>query len=343
MFLKNTLISYPAMLITSTKKSFEALGQMIGKTGKTIARLLQPASEYYDLIRLLANKELANKKELVLIFDDTLIRKIHSQFMEGSGRFFDTQLFRKIMAYKLLVAMLTDGKMALPLCATFLFPKELLPNPSETKLEWIQKVILMAQKMFPKTLLIVSADGAFASKEFLGWCVKNQIAAEVRMRSNCVVIFKGKKIAIRDIKMLRPQGRQMARTIAILWHKIPLFITAQRRIDKHGDETIVFQASTFFAKPSRHVQIYRMRWCIEKFFRTAKQHLGLQGCFSRKLEIQESHIASVLLAYSLVELDRKQRRLPTPEAAIRAAELKNYTFLNRYINRLDQLIDIARA
>lgn len=343
MLLRNMLITYPAMLITSTKKSFESLGKIIQKTGKTVARTLYLPHEYYDQIMSLTTKEFATKKELVLIFDDTLIRKIHSKLMEGTGRFFDTQLLRRITAYKLLVAMLTDGSVALPLCATFLYPRELLPEPAETKIQWIQKTIIVVQKIFSKTKLIVTADGAFASKDFLRWCVEHKINAEVRMRSNCIVHFNGKRMAIREISTLQPRGRQMARTIAVFWHNIPVFITAQRRIDKHGKESVVFQASTFKAKPCRHVVIYKMRWSIEKFFRTSKQHLGLQECSARTLKTQESHVASVLLAYVLVQFDRKKRSLKTPEAAIRAAELKNATSFDRYLRRLDRLIHAIYA
>jgi hypothetical protein len=234
--------------------------------------------------------------------------------------------------------MLTDGKQALPLISKLLFSKELVPNQKITKFEWIKKVIVSVQKQFVNTRIIVAADGAFASKEFLQWCSENNIAAEVRMRSNCVVIYKGEKIRIRDINTLKPKGRQKARTIQVLWHNISLFITAQKRIDKHGKTTIVFQASTFKTKPIRHVQIYRFRWNIEKMFRTTKQHLGLQDCFSRKMETQESHIAAVFLAYALLQCDRKKTKLNTPEASLRAAERKKGILLKRYIQRLERII-----
>ena len=338
MFLKNTMIAYPVLLITSIKKSFEALGKAIGKTGKTICRWLKPAHEYYETLLKLSIKKFATKKELFLIFDETLIRKIYSRLMEGSGSFYDTQLFRRIMAYKLIVAMLTDGSTSLPLATALLFSKELIPNSKETKYEWIYKIILRTKNFFPVTRIIVVADGAFASKEFLLWCTNNNIPVEVRMRSNCSVVYKNEKMRIRDIKELQPKGRHMARTINVMWHDISLFITAQRRIDKKGRESIVFQASTFKAKPIRHVQIYLIRWNIEKMFRTTKQHLGLQECSARKMETQESHIASVFLAYALLQCDQKKQNLPTPEAALRAAERRKGIFLNRYINRLDQLI-----
>ncbi len=343
MFLKNTMIAYPVLLITFIKKSFESLGAKIGKTGKTISRWLKPAHEYYEALLTISIKEFTSKRELILIFDETLIRKIYSQLMEGSGLFYDTQLFRRITAYKLLVAMLTDGVKSFPLTAIFLFSKELVPNQKETKFEWIKKIILTVQKRFFQTRIIVAADGAFASKSFLHWCVENNVAVELRMRSNCVVHYKNEKIRIRDIKSLKPKGRQMARTIQVLWHDIPLFITAQRRVDKKGKESIVFQASTFKAKPIRHVQIYRSRWAIEKMFRTTKQHLGLQECLARKMETQESHVASVFLAYALLHCEQKQRKLSTPEEALRAAERKKGISLIRYIERLDRFIHSIHA
>jgi SRSO17 transposase len=93
----------------------------------------------------------------------------------------------------------------------------------------------------------------------------------------------------------------------------------------------------------RHVEIYQLRWNIEKMFRTTKQHLGLQECSARKMETQESHIAFVLLAYALLQCDRKNQNLPTPEAALRAAERRKGIFLSQYIDRLDRFIHDACA
>ena len=343
MFIKNTLLAYPALLITSTKKSFAALGRKIKATGKTISKTLRDHCESYGVLENLAVKKFANKKELVLVFDETLIKKIYSRLMEGTGYFYDTGLFRRIMAYKLLAALLTDGSLTLPLSATFLFTKELVPNSKEDKSVWIKKIIMHVKGLFPKTRIIIAADGAFASKEFLRWCVDNGLPIEVRMRSNCRVDSKGVSLLIRDIKSLKPKGRQMARTIAVLWHGIPLFITAQRRIDKNGKETVVFQAATFKAKPMRHVTIYRCRWTVELMFRTIKQNLGLQQCLSRKIEMQRNHVASVLLAYALVQCDSQNRKLPNPEAALKNAELKKGPSLKRYISRLDNIINNANA
>ena len=158
------------------------------------------------------------------------------------------------------------------------------------------------------------------------------------MHSNRVVMFKGKKISLKKLskkKGVYPVGRQMARAISVIWHDMNLEITIVRRIDKHGDETIVFQVATYKALPRDHVKTYKARWAIEKMFRTSKQHLGLQECFSKNLQKQYDHVASVLLTYALVQLDMKKRRYKTPEEAIRRCKMKNTNSLTyRFIAQL---------
>jgi hypothetical protein len=157
------------------------------------------------------------------------------------------------------------------------------------------------------------------------------------MHSNRVVQYQGQNMAIRDIRDLQPKGRQMARTIAVIWHDIPLYITAQRRFDKHGTQTVVFQASTYKAKPSHHVKNYQKRWKTEMLFRTTKQHLGLQECFSTKVTTQLNHANAVLLAYALLQCEQKRRKFDTPEAALRALKLKNEDFLKHIFLAKNQI------
>jgi len=177
----------------------------------------------------------------------------------------------------------------------------------------------------------------------LKWALENNIATEVRMHSNRVVEYKGKRNKLRDIKDIRPKGRQMARTVLVIWQGLSLYITAVRRIDKHGNETIVYQAATYKATPSQHAKNYKWRWGIEKLNRTTKQYLGLQECFSRKIGTQFDHICAVLLAYSIAQLEMKRKGYKNPEAAIRALEKKNHHFLNHKFGRLDQSTDTIYA
>lgn len=333
MLTRNTILDYSTAIILSTaKKSFEALGRAVKKSGDTISRWLCPATESFDCMEEIASHMFEKIDELRLVIDDTTISKIHSKNMEGSMRYYCSKTGRLITAYKLIVVALTDGKYVVPLSCALLFPKEIEALASiESKDGIVQRFVLATRKRFPNKKFVVVVDGAFATKVLLRWFVQNKIDVEVRIQCNRKVLFNGNYSNLRDIKELQPKGRRRARTIKATWHEIPLYFTSYRRIDRHGNESIVFHASTYRAKPIQHVRNYQQRWGIEKLFRTTKQHLGLQECFSRKIETQFNHMAAVMLTYAISQFERKKRKLDTPEEAIRALKLRNYASLKNHL------------
>lgn len=136
---------------------------------------------------------------------------------------------------------------------------------------------------------------------------------------------------------MRPKGRKMARTITVTWYDMELEITIVRRIDKKGNESIVFQCATYKASPNQHIEAYNARWYIEKCIRTTKQNLGLQECFSRSLKIQHGHVAAVLLAYSLTQLQMKKNKLKNPEEAIRQFKKENVGVVISQFSPMDHI------
>lgn len=345
MIISNNIATYSflTILINTGKRSFENMGKFIKKSGDTISRILRPARESLELSKKIAQQIFADKKELLVVIDETTIKKIYSQMMEGTRWLFDTKIGRRINAYKLIIGAISDGKFTVPIEAAFTFGKEFYPNPSKAQLVTVQFFIKTAQSLFPEAKIIAVLDGAFATIDYLKWALENNIATEVRMHSNRVVEYNGKKTKIRDIKELQPKGRQMARTIQAVWQGLSLHITAVRRIDKRNNETIVFQAATYPAIPSKHATNYKWRWGIEKLNRTTKQSLGLQECFSRKIGTQFDHISAVLLAYSIAQQEMKLNHYKNSEQAIRALKKKKPFFLNRHIISLDQINKAAQA
>lgn len=345
MIITNTITIYSFLTILTTlgKRSFENMGRLIKRSGDTVGRLLRPGLESLEATKKIAQEIFADKKEVLVIIDETTIKKIYSKLMEGTSWFFDTKIGRSITAYKLIVGAISDGKFTVPINAAFNLGKEFYPNPSEAQEATVRFFIASAQSLFPTKRIIAVLDGIFATVKYLKWAIDNNIATEVRMHSNRLVEYKGKKVKVREIKGLRPKGRQMARTIEIVWQGLSLQLTAVRRIDKHGDETVVYQAATYKTSPHKHAKTYKRRWGIEKLFRTTKQSLGLQECFSRKIGIQFNHICAVLLAYSIMQLEMKQNHYKNPETAIRAFKRKKPASINRCIASLDQNNGIAYA
>jgi len=344
------ILKYPTLnLLSIGKKSFENLGKVVRKTGKTISRWLQPSKMSLEYAQYMCQTMFEHKKKLLCVIDDTLIKKIYSQEMQGAGMFYDSKIGRKIMAYRLVACLISDGKFAIPIECAYLFPNEILeliPEKFQSKEDIAKSFIDLAIRLFGKERIIVVADGLYATVNLLRWCKDNQIAAEMRMHSNRVVLFKGEKVPIRELgnrKRIRPKGLKMARTITALWHNMELEITIVRRFDKKGRESIVFQVATYKALPHEHVLNYKRRWPIEKVIRTSKQHLGLQDCYSTSLETQHNHVASVLLAYALAQLEMKKNRLKTPEEAIRRFKRKNARAVFKHIERMDQPYEHAYA
>jgi Transposase DDE domain len=325
------------VLKSTGKKCFSTLGRMVDRSGDTISRILQPAEAIKQTLQQLAVAFFKNNKQLVLIIDDTLIKKIYSQYIEGSGRFYDTKISRKIMSLKMLCMAVTDGRYTLPIDCDFAWDPEIVADAKTLKKITVQAMILKGLALFCTKKMIVAFDGAFATVDMLVWAQEHQIRIQARIHNNRKVLYKGQAIAIRDIKDLIPKGRHMARTVSVTWHDISLYVTAQRRIDKHGDESIVYQVANYQAKPSEHVATYKKRWPIEKVFRTAKQLLGLQDCASTKLETQLSHVTSVLLAYSYAQIYRKKYGLDTVEDAIRSIRAEKIDPSKIPISRPDEI------
>ena len=234
----------------------------------------------------------------------------------------------------MIVGALTDGKVIAPIDFGFIFTKELLSENDlvKTKLDFIKQFLAVAKKLFPDAKIKIAADGLFASVDTLKWCLDANTPAVMRMHNNRVVTFKNKSC-----------GRQMARAIKIIWHDLELYLAAERRIDKHGMESVVYLVATYQVRPIQYVHDYKKRWPIEKLFRTSKQHLGIAECFSTQLETQEKHIAAVLLAYAMVQLEMKKQKLDTPEAAIRALKHYDPQSLTQRFMRLDQIFGDVHA
>lgn len=325
----NTVVTYPLLVILSIgKKSFDGMGRFIKKSGDTISRILRPAEESFDLAKKISTEIFVGKKKLFVIIDDTLIKKFFAQFMQGSGKFYDTKLGRRITAFKLVVGIISDGIHSIPIDCDYLFTNELVKQMSEappTKEEIAQKIVLLAQKLFPDVRLIVLADGLYSTKSFLQWCIQRKIEVEMRMHSNRVVVYKGERISIKELaqkKGICLVGRQQARTVSVKWHDLDLELTIELRIDKQDQESIVFLIATYKALPREHVAHYKSRWNVEKVIRTAKSY-GLQDCYSTTLSVQKNHVAAVLLSYAIAQYEMKKYKLKTPEDALRRVKMKN--------------------
>jgi len=340
----STVSEYPNLIILSNgKKSFKNMSNTVAKSEKYVANILHDSTETIKEMRKMAVKFFKNSNEVILAIDESLLRKPFSKAIHGAIKNFDQKIGREIMSFKLLASVITNGKYAMPFSAEYTYPKALASDGIELKNDQFKNIILEARKYFAHLRLIICADGAFATQFLLRWLLEQNFAAEMRMHRNRKVLYKGQESKLSDIKELHPKGRHKSKTIRVEWHEMSLYITSNRRIDKHGNETIVYQVSTYKAKPSKHVSVYKKRWPIEKMFRTTKQHLGLQECFSKKKVTQLNHVAAVLFSYAMLQIEQRKNHFKTPEEALRSLKPKKWPIQKRRISRLDQIFEIGMA
>ena len=93
------------------------------------------------------------------------------------------------------------------------------------------------------------------------------------------------------------------------------FFTAVRRKSKNNS-IILYQVSNYPTTSANHKLLYSYRLNIEKFFRTAKQHLGLKDCQSTKHKLQKNHITNVFFAYAILQAVAINQNLINPETAL---------------------------
>jgi hypothetical protein len=323
----NQNLTYPIALLlsNSVKKNFESLGREVSISGDSITRILMSNAITTD--DLLAFCTLIfGKKAVYLIVDDTLIKKIYSRLIEGACDNYDSSQHQHYRSLCSVVAMITDGETAIPVDQKLWFSEEYNPDNHQKKWEIAKELLVKIRPLIRLKTFI--ADGLYAVVEFMIWLIKSSINFEMRMHSNRVIEFKGIKAQVRKHPRLKVTTRNSLRTIKIIWQGMTLYVTAFLRVMKTGKVTIIYQVANYKTTATKHVQCYKYRWNIEKFFRTAKQYLGLNDCMARKQQAQEYHIMNVFLAYAFAQYERLRLKLKNVESAIKSFKQSNFNTLH---------------
>lgn len=333
-------ITYPTALLLSIqkRKTFEALSRDIDSSGDSISRLVEHcAATSQDLIKIV--KTMLKGKRLFLIIDDTLILKIYSKVIQGTSDNYDSSDGKTYRSLCSIVALITDGETAIPIDQSLWISKEFNENAYAKKWEIAQKLIEKITKQLSIYMLL--ADGLYAILEFLKWLISQGIKFEMRFHANRVIVDKNFKGQIKQNPKFKMSGRRPKRTIRSTWYGIEFHFTAVRRVARNGHVTVIYQISNYKTSARQHAQFYGYRWNIEKFFRTAKQKLGLNDCQSRKQKLQENHLLNVFFAYALLQYERKKRKLKNVETAIKRLKRLSFEGVKSRFMRSVQIFGVA--
>lgn len=336
-------IIYPLSLLLSTdRKTAESLSKTSNISGDTILRILAKDAISPETLAMIAVAFFGTNR-LHVIIDDTLIQKMHSTFIEGSGDNYDSSKHQYYRSLCTVVAMVSNGWFALPVTHDFWINKNVLNDAYKTKVQIAKELVEHLARFIRIDTVIL--DGLYATKEMITWLNEKDIKFEMRFHSNRMIHRNQSDIPlkVRDHEALKLNDKKKAKAVHFFWKGISVYITAVKRTNKKGVSSIVYQISNAKLSARQHIQLYEYRWNIEVFFRTAKQSLGLMECQSRKLLLQKNHILNVFFAYIILQFERKIQKLKNPESALRNIRCKNYDQLIAYLPSLDQIFHALRV
>lgn len=316
---KNNFLKYAAaLLIPSAKKTYTTIAKIFDISHDTIRNTFDLPDGIIQgiqsqLITLIDT--LSKEKKGWLIVDDTLISKMFSKIIEGTDFHFDPAEKTYKKGLSTVVLAWANGETTIPLDFQFWLSKDVMKNLYQTK---IQLAITLIEKYYE--LLDVKGvilDGLYATKEMMGFLIKNNIKFEMRMASNRVIEINSKCVPLKKSKELKLKRNERSKTIKAFWHGMELYFTAEKRKGKNGEWTVVFLVSNISDTAKNHIAIYFIRWEIEKFFRTAKQNLGIQDCAARSYSRQKAHVYSVFYSYAFLQNQKYLLKLPNVETIIK--------------------------
>lgn len=319
-------IAYPlSLLLSIPRKTCEALAEQIGVSGDTVLRMLNMS--YRSAKELISITKNLTRKKLYLIIDDTVIAKIYSKYIEGTCDNYSTTTGKSERSLCSIVAMLTDGDIAIPIDQSLWVSKEFIDGKKRTK-SMIAKELI--EKIIAQTPIYgVLIDGLYTTEYLMSWLIQKNIRFDGRFHSNRSVKNKGKTAQVKELQSLKVSGKNPIRSTIVKWKKMKLHVTSLFRRNAIGREIITYYASNYKAPKKEHVYAYDIRWNIEKFFRTAKQKLGLNDCMVRNRDGQEKHIANVFFTYTLLQIEKHRHKLRNVETLINSIKSHNFAMLQQ--------------
>jgi hypothetical protein len=303
-----------------SNKNCVQIGSSVGVCHDQINKVLNSSDELLPEVKGTINiliKDLAKDEKGWLIFDDTLMKKPFAKAIEGVNYHYDTQSRSLKKSLSIVACVWDNSKVTIPIDAELYDKQKTSGSKKHTKLDLVK---LIVERIYDKTtckgLLL---DALYASRDMIKFFTRKKIKFVMRIPSNRLIQVPGseKAVKLRDVPGLKLRKNERSRTMCASWHGIPLFFTVEKRIKKNGEKVLVYLVSNWEAPSKEVVQTYKRRWAIEKFFRTAKQSLGLQDCSARSINKQRMHIGMVFYSYAFLQWEGLKKKVPNSESAIK--------------------------
>lgn len=282
-----------ALLKCSEKKVCTNLSDVICTSHDTIYREIEKqctTNKTQTALEEIAHDNL-NQEETYLIHDDTQLTKIYAKSIEGLDVGFDGSLGRAALGLKVITSLLTDTHVSVPIEAVPYISKELAQATYKSKCEIAIAVTKHVVADFKIKRML--ADAHFSAMPMLSFLHEELINYLMKITRSKVVTIDGVTGQLKNILRLKKNNRMKAAKGIINGLECWFYV-----IKIQNGSTIYF-ISNDQLHPLEVIRLYRIRWKIELFHRTAKQYLGANDCQMRAIEKQRQHILYVMQAYAI--------------------------------------------
>ena len=333
-FLTNSTKNYILGLLLSTdKKNCSAMSISLGVSYSSIYQFFDDFEHHKDgaqeffatIVKLYATQENPG----ILIVDTTQIIKLYAKELKVLCYDRNGSIKLPVKGMSCVTAAWTNGKVLIPLDFDFWIRKKDMENNEgyKKKTEISEELIRKWRNKIP--FAYVSLDGDYGNEYFIRFLHNFRLSYFVRMPKNRHVVINGKELALADHPVFQLKRNERYKTVKCLYKGIPAYVTSHKRKGPRGTKQIVFVVSNVEGlSPKQYIEAYKLRWSIEKMFRTLKQHLGLQQCQSRFVENQRAHIFATFLAFTELEIQKENKNKRSPEEVLKDLRVQNTAKIN---------------
>jgi len=324
------------LLSGAKQKTFKQMAAALSVSYNVLNRSLESEDHEitfmeWDSIKLI-KKHITFANQGHFIIDDSVVIKEYAKKMDLISPVFSSLKSKMVKGYVYVFVVWTNGIITIPLKFKLWLPKKVCTKGKyKTKIEIAKDLLLSVQKAFPGATILL--DGLFQSQGFMKLLTKVGFKFFMRLPRNRKIRLtkNGKDIKLNKNKDFKLQGNCRSSTWFCYIKEEKYYVTAEKRKKRDDEYDTVYIVSNTKLEPKETIKAYRARWNIEKFFRTAKQSLGLQHCQSVSFNKQKRHIMLVCATYSLLETTKEKLKLNSAEEAKRALQ-KNKSIMVNFLN-----------
>jgi hypothetical protein len=306
-----------SLIITSNRKTYSGIAESLEMEYFEFYDYVKSFYDHHDkILAALCSKAKKYQTRLnpgKIVFDFTRLAKSKDAKTPSTTWDRDGRINSVNKGFSVGFCVWTNGSITIPLSFCFwLNTKDADENSYVSKKDLAKQEIKAIIAKLGNLEVIV--DGEFATLEMMDFFAEEKIQFTARIACNRnVTTEKGIKNQLKNHEQLRLRKNEKSRTMQAFLGNRKYDFTAVKQKTRGGKKKIVFIISTTQRTSKEHAKTYALRWCIEKFFRTSKQSLGLEDCQSQKLEGIKSHIFAVMFSYATLEEIKIFKRKKSPE------------------------------